>query len=123
MRWLKLPRQWFQPPANCKNPYSGRPSPRRTALLLIDRSITNWSWLGRQPVNAAFEALRWRTPLKIAVTMSVIGFGAFTAPHPRMEAELQQRYELVSAPVERRARPPAIGTRGRTLYYIARAAR
>jgi signal transduction histidine kinase len=46
-------------------------------------------------LNSAFESLRWRTLLKIAVTMSVgIGLAAFTARRTLlMEAELQQRYE------------------------------
>jgi len=82
------------------NPYSsGALVRRRTALLaLIDRiDHINQVELAAADaqVNAAFEALRWRTMLKIAVTMSVgIGLAVFTARRTLlMEAELQQRYE------------------------------
>jgi signal transduction histidine kinase len=72
---------------------------RRTALLaLIDRiDHINQVELASADaqLNAAFEALRWRTLLKIAVTMSVgIGFAVFSVRRTLlMEAELQQRYE------------------------------
>jgi signal transduction histidine kinase len=83
-----------------QNPYSsGVLVRRRTALLaLIDR-IDRINQLelasADAQVNAAFQALRWRTLLKIAVTMSVgIGLAVFTARRTLlMEAELQQRYE------------------------------
>jgi signal transduction histidine kinase len=83
-----------------QNPYtSGDLVRRRTALLaLIDRidSINQLELASADAkVNTAFEALRWRTLLKIAVTMSVgIGLAVFTARRTLlMEAELQQRYE------------------------------
>jgi signal transduction histidine kinase len=83
-----------------QNPYaSGVLVRRRTALLaLIDR-IDRINQLelasADAQVNTAFEALRWRTLLKIAVTMSVgIGLAVFTARRTLlMEAELQERYE------------------------------
>jgi len=82
------------------NPYSsGVLVKRRTALLaLIDRiDRINQVELASADaqVNTAFEALRWRTLLKIAVTMSVgIGLAVFTTRRTLlMEAELQQRYE------------------------------
>ena len=83
-----------------QNPYaSGVLVRRRTALLaLIDR-IDRINQLelasADAKVNTAFEALRWRTLLKIAVTMSVgIGLAVFTARRTLlMEAELQERYE------------------------------
>ena len=83
-----------------KNAYSsGVLVRRRTALLaLIDR-IDHINQLelasADAQVNAAFEALRWRTLLKIAVTMSVgIGLAVFTARRTLlMEGELRQRYE------------------------------
>ncbi|MEO8052318.1 MAG: histidine kinase [Acidobacteriota bacterium] len=82
------------------NPYSsGDLVRRRTALLaLIDRidqinhiALTS----ANTKVNAAFEALRWRTMLLLFITMGVgIGLAAFTARRTLlMEAELQQRYE------------------------------
>ena len=82
------------------NPYSsGDLVRRRVALLaLIDR-IDRINQLelasADAQLNSAFESLRWRTLLKIAVTMSVgIGLAAFTARRTLlMEAELQQRYE------------------------------
>ena len=82
------------------NPYSsGDLVRRRVALLaLIDR-IDRINQLelasADAQLNTAFEALRWRTLLKIAVTMSVgIGLAAFTARRTLlMEAELQERYE------------------------------
>jgi len=82
------------------NPYSsGDLVRRRVALLaLIDR-IDRINQLelasADAQLNTAFESLRWRTLLKIAVTMSVgIGLAAFTARRTLlMEAELQQRYE------------------------------
>jgi len=84
------------------NPYSsGDLVRRRTALLaLIDRiDHINQVELASADaaVNRAFEALRWRTLLKIAVTMSVgIGLAVFTARRTLlMEAELQQRYQEV----------------------------
>ena len=83
-----------------KNPYaSGVLVRRRTALLaLIDRidRINQMELASADTqVNAAFQSLRWRTLLKIAVTMSVgIGLAVFTARRTLlMEAELQQRYE------------------------------
>jgi len=83
-----------------KSPYaSGVLVQRRTALLaLIDRiDHINQVELASADaqLNAAFEALRWRTLLKIAVTMSVgIGFAVFSVRRTLlMEAELQQRYE------------------------------
>jgi signal transduction histidine kinase len=83
-----------------QNPYSsGDLVRRRTALLaLIDRiDHINQVELASADaqVNTAFEALRWRTLLKIAITMSVgIGLAVFTARRTLlMEAELQQRYE------------------------------
>ena len=83
-----------------QNPYSsGDLVRRRSALLaLIDRiDRINQVELASADaqVNAAFQALRWRTLLKIAVTMSVgVGLAAFTARRTLlMEAELQQRYE------------------------------
>jgi signal transduction histidine kinase len=83
-----------------QNPYSsGDLVRRRTALLaLIDR-IDHINQLelasADATVNTAFEALRWRTLLKIAVTMSVgIGLAFFTTRRTLlMEAELQQRYD------------------------------
>ncbi len=88
------------PGGNQINPYSsGDLVRRRVALLaLIDR-IDRINQLelasADAQLNAAFESLRWRTLLKIAVTMSVgIGLAAFTARRTLlMEAELQQRYE------------------------------
>jgi signal transduction histidine kinase len=82
------------------NPYSsGDLVRRRVALLaLIDR-IDRINQLelasADAQLNSAFESLRWRTLLKIAVTRSVgIGLAAFTARRTLlMEAELQQRYE------------------------------
>jgi signal transduction histidine kinase len=82
------------------NPYtSGDLVRRRVALLaLIDR-IDRINQLelasADAQLNTAFESLRWRMLLKIAVTMSVgIGLAAFTARRTLlMEAELQQRYE------------------------------
>ena len=82
------------------NPYSsGDLVRRRVALLaLIDR-IDRINQLelasADAQLNSAFESLRWRTLLKIAVTMGVgIGLAAFTARRTLlMEAELQQRYE------------------------------
>lgn len=82
------------------NPYtSGDLVRRRTALLaLIDRidqinqvQLTS----ANTKANAAFEALRWRTLLLLAITMGVgIVLAAFTARRTLlMEAELQQRYE------------------------------
>jgi len=83
-----------------KSPYaSGVLVQRRTALFgLIDRiDHINQVELASADaqLNAAFEALRWRTLLKIAVTMSVgIGFAVFSVRRTLlMEAELQQRYE------------------------------
>jgi signal transduction histidine kinase len=82
------------------NPYSsGDLVRRRVALLsLIDRidHINQMELASADTkLNSAFEALRLRTLLKIAVTMSVgIGLAAFTARRTLlMEAELQQRYE------------------------------
>jgi signal transduction histidine kinase len=83
-----------------KNPYSsGDLVRRRVALLaLIDR-IDRINQLelasADAQLGAAFESLRWRTLLKIAVTMGVgIGLAVFTARRTLlMEAELQQRYE------------------------------
>lgn len=82
------------------NPYSsGDLVRRRVALLaLIDRidRINRLELASADAqLNSAFESLRWRTLLKIAVTMSVgIGLAAFTARRTLlMEAELQQRYE------------------------------
>jgi signal transduction histidine kinase len=82
------------------NPYaSGELVWRRTALLALIDSIdqVNQQELtsADNNVNAAFEALRRSTLLKIAITMSVgIGLAAFTARRTLlMEAELQQRYE------------------------------
>jgi signal transduction histidine kinase len=88
------------PDARQNNPYSsGDLVRRRTALLaLIDR-IDRINQLelasADAKVNTAFEALRWRTLLKIAVTMSVgIAFAVFTVRRTLlMEAELQERYE------------------------------
>jgi signal transduction histidine kinase len=82
------------------NPYSsGDLVRRRVALLaLIDR-IDRINQLelasADAQLNTAFEALRWRTLLKIAVTMSMgVGLAAFTARRTLlMEAELQERYE------------------------------
>ena len=82
------------------NPYSsGDLVRRRVALLaLIDRidRINRLELASADAqLNSAFESLRWRTLLKIAVTMGVgIGLAAFTARRTLlMEAELQQRYE------------------------------
>jgi signal transduction histidine kinase len=90
----------FKPDGKPNNPYSsGDLVRRRTALLaLIDRiNYINHLELAAADakVNAAFEALRLRTFLKIAITMSVgIGLAGFTARRTLlMEAELQQRYE------------------------------
>jgi signal transduction histidine kinase len=87
-------------PAGKQNPYSsGDLVRRRTALLaLIDRidGINQVELASADSqVNAAFQALRWRTMLKIAITMSVgIGLAAFTVRRTLlMETELQQRYE------------------------------
>ena len=82
------------------NPYSsGDLVRRRTALLaMIDRidRINQMELASADAqVNAAFEDLRWRTLLKIVVTMGVgIALAFFTARRTLlMEAELQQRYE------------------------------
>jgi signal transduction histidine kinase len=82
------------------NPYSSGDLVRRRVVLLslIDRidHINQMELASADAkLNSAFEALRWRTLLKIAVTMSVgIGLAAFTARRTLlMEAELQQRYE------------------------------
>ncbi len=82
------------------NPYSsGDLVRRRTGLLaLIDRiDQINQVELNSADtkVNAAFEALRWRTLLLLCITMGVgIGLAAFTARRTLlMESELQQRYE------------------------------
>jgi signal transduction histidine kinase len=90
----------LKPNGKQTNPYaSGVLVRRRTALLaLIDRidRINQMELAAADAtVNAAFEALRWRTLLKIAVTMGVgIGLAVFTARRTLlMEAELQQRYE------------------------------
>ena len=83
-----------------KNPYSsGDLVRRRTALLALIDSIDRINQMelasADAKVNTAFEALRLRTLLKIAVTMSVgIGLAFFTARRTLlMEAELQERYE------------------------------
>jgi len=82
------------------NPYSsGDLVRRRTALLAMIDRIDRINQLelasADAQVNAAFEDLRWRTLLKIVVTMGVgIGLAFFTARRTLlMEAELQQRYE------------------------------
>jgi len=82
------------------SPYaSGVLVQRRTALLaLIDRidSINQIELNSADAqLNEAFAALRWRTLVKIAVTMSVgIGLAFFTARRTLvMESELQERYE------------------------------
>jgi signal transduction histidine kinase len=83
-----------------QNPYSSGDLVRRRAALLalldrIDRINQQELASADANVNTAFEALRWRTLLKIAVIMSVgIGLAVFTARRTLlMEAELQQRYE------------------------------
>jgi len=83
-----------------KSPYaSGVLVQRRTALLALIDHIDKINQVelasADAQLNAAFEALRWRTLLKIAVTMSVgIGFAVFSVRRTLlMEAELQERYE------------------------------
>jgi signal transduction histidine kinase len=94
-------RESLVPAADGKqNPHSsGDLVKRRTVLLAsidrLDRINQLELASADAKVNSAFEALRWRTLLKIAVTMSVgIGLAAFTVRRAfLMEAELQQRYE------------------------------
>jgi len=82
------------------NPYSsGELVQRRTALLaLVDRldRINQLEMASSDiKVHAVFHALRWRTLLKLGVTMGVgIGLAAFTVRRTlQMETELQKRYE------------------------------
>jgi hypothetical protein len=86
------------PDAKGNNPYaSGDLVQRRTKLLaLIDRiDQINQRDLDSADriVNAAFDALRWRTLLKIVLVMGVgICLAVFTVRRTlRMETELQQR--------------------------------
>jgi signal transduction histidine kinase len=88
------------PDGKQNNPYSsGDLVRRRTALLALLDRIDHINQLelasADATVNTAFESLRRRTLLKIAVTMSVgIGLAVFTARRTLlMEAELTQRYE------------------------------
>jgi signal transduction histidine kinase len=89
-------------PTNGKrtNPYSsGELAARRVALLALLDRIDHINQLelasADSEVMVGFEALRWRTLLKVAVTMGVgIGFAAFTVRRTlHLEDELQQRYE------------------------------
>lgn len=82
------------------NPYaSGDLVRRRIALLALIDSIDQINQVqltsANNKVNAAFEALRWRTLLLLSITMGVgIVLAGFTARRTLlMEAELQRRYE------------------------------